>query len=130
MSESKDRIVRYRRSTWHGPLRLVAHLIIGLHRDDGSTYMTRWEYLCWAWGALYRKVLFGPVRCALGWHRIGPRSDTGIGRCGICRAATMDVWCLDCDCALEVPIDDVVEWPSCRALVEQWNRIRGEEAES
>ena len=111
---------RWRRSTWHGPLLVVGNLLTGLRRDDGTVYMTRWQYLRWVWRTLYRKALAGPVRCALGWHRIGPASDTGIGGCGFCDGGTMDIWCLDCDAALSVPIDDVLDWPKAQAVLEMW----------
>lgn len=117
-------IRRWPRSTWHGPLTVFGNLLTGLHRDDGSEYMTRWQYLVWVWRSLYRKVLTGPVRCALGWHRIGPASDTGIGGCGFCAAGTMDIWCLDCDCALVVPIDDVLDWPKARDVLARWRECK------
>jgi len=115
-----ERVGRWRRSTWQGPLTILANLWLGLYRDDGSEYMTRWEYLSWVWRVFYRKWWRGPLRCKLGKHRISRGSDTGIGGCAMCTPGTIDVWCDDCDMALEVPIDDVVGWPHADGVLDLW----------
>lgn len=81
----------------------------GCLRDDGSRYWTRREWLAWWWKASMRKWLCAPLRCKRGVHRIGPDSDTGFGGCAA--DGCMDVWCLDCDRTVRVPIDDLGDHP-------------------
>lgn len=117
-----DRIGRWPCSRPLGICEVIRHLIRGCRRKDGSIFMTRRQYIGWAWRSTWRKILFSPIRCLLGWHRIGEKSDTGIG-CG-CGPGLMDVWCLDCDRMLAVPIDEVIEMKKAARVLGLWREGR------
>ena len=103
---------------WRAVLR---KLLLRPRRDDGTPYWTRREYLGYLWNAHWKKILRGPRRCRRGIHHIGPGSDTGMGGCNV---GTMDVWCLDCDRAVLVPIDDVLGKPEAEMVLDLWREGR------
>lgn len=109
-------------SGWEGFFRHMKTLLLGCRREDGSIYMSRGEYATWLWKAHFWKWLKAPLRCKQGTHRIGYKSDTGMG-CG-CAKGMMDVWCLDCDHAVLVPIDDALEARGGARVLGIWNDIK------
>lgn len=116
-----DKIGRWPLSNPPGLLTVLGTLMLGCKRDDGSTYWSRREYLRWVWRAHWRKRLFGPLRCFFGRHRISEKSDVGMGgSCCSSGPGLMDVWCLDCDRALAVPIDDVIEMRKAARVLDLW----------
>lgn len=110
------------RSGWPGFFSFLKKLILGLRREDGSTYWSRREYVVWLWKAFLWKWIKAPWRCKFGTHRIGYKSDTGMG-CG-CSKGMMDVWCIDCDNAVLVPIDDALEARGGERVLGIWNDIK------
>ena len=105
----REIIARFKRYKSGSVFHHIGNILFGQKRIDGIR--RHWKggrkaYISWWWGAYIKKWLKAPLRCKLGRHRIGPKSDTGMG-CGQ-TPGTMDVWCLDCDSLLEVPIDDVL----------------------
>lgn len=112
-------IARYPISNPQTPKKLFSVLFKGCRRADGTYYWTRWQYFVWVWKAFWKKWLKASIRCKLGRHRVGYRSDTGIGGC--CqKKGCMDVWCLDCDRALEVPIDDATNFRGTSVIMDIW----------
>lgn len=117
----QERVGRWAKSNTRWWRELPSRLLFGCRRPDGSYYWTRGEYFRWVWKAFVRKWLLAPLRCKLGWHRIGPKSDSGMAVCPECGGepdGCMDVWCLDCDRALRVPIDEVIDEPKKRMVLD------------
>ncbi len=117
----KELVGRWTKSVPNWWKEFPSRLLFGCRREDGSRYWTRRGYLVWVWKAFVRKWLRSPLRCKLGRHRVGPGSDTGMGICPECEGepdGCMDVWCLDCDRALRVPIDEVIDKPATKMVVD------------
>ncbi len=100
--------------------KILRRMLLGCKRPNGTTYWSRREYLSWCWRAFWLKWWRGPRRCKRGVHRIGYQSDTGMGCCE--KDGCMDVWCLDCDIALRVPVDDAMR---CRGTGVVLDIMRG-----
>ena len=101
----------------------------GCYRDDGSQYWTRREWLKWWWASAMSKWLRAPFRCKFGRHRVSQASDTAMGTDN---NGTMDVWCLGCDRAVAIPIDDLLGWDKAdnvRGLYTHLRRGGGQDVE-
>ncbi len=92
-------------SNRHIFIKLAYMLIFGCKKDDGSYYWTRWHALQWGWNSTIKKWLKSPLHCKFRIHRLEMSNDVGLLL--VKTTGYLDVWCLDCDMMISIPIDDL-----------------------